>query len=54
MFPLTISPYGSNLDDIIRVIRVFLVKLDTSIVLEVNRQDTIVCTIIAYFIANIL
>lgn len=54
VFPLTISPYGSNLDDIIRVIRVFLVKLDTSIVLEVNRQDTIVCTITAYFIANIL
>lgn len=37
MFPLTISPYGSNLDDVIRVIRAFLVELDTSIVLEVNR-----------------
>lgn len=54
VFPLTISLYGSNLDDVIRVIRVFLVKLDASVVLEVNRQDTIVCTITAYFIANIL
>lgn len=54
VFPLTISPYGSNLNDVIRVIRAFLVKLDASIVLEVDRQDTIVYAITAYFIANIL
>lgn len=54
MFLLTIGPYGSNLDDVIRVIRAFLVELDTSIVLEINREEVLVYAITAYFIANIL
>lgn len=54
MFLLTIRPYGSNLDDVIRVIRAFLIKLDASIVLEINREEVLVYAITAYFIANIL
>lgn len=54
MFPLIIGPYSSNLDDIIRVIRSFLVELDTSIVIEIDRQETLVYVITAYFIADIL
>lgn len=54
VFPLIIGPYSSNLDDVIRVIRSFLVELDTSIVIEIDRQETLVYTITAYFIADIL
>lgn len=52
VFPLTIGPHGSNLDDVIRVIGAFLVELDAGVVLEVDGQDTMVCAMTAYFMAD--
>lgn len=54
IFPLTISPYSSNLEGVIDAIGLFLVQLDTSMLMTINRQETLVYTIIVYFIANML
>lgn len=54
IFPLTIGPYSSNLEGVINIIGSFLVQLDASIIITINRQETLVYAIIVYFIANIL
>lgn len=54
VFPLTIGPYSSNLDGIIQAIGSFLVQLDTRIIIDINSIEVIVCTILVYFIRDML
>lgn len=52
IFPLTIGPHGSNIEGVIDAIGSFLVQLDAGMVMTINGQDTLVCAMLAYFIAD--
>jgi len=49
----TIGLYRSNLKDVVSIISPLTTELDTSIVIDINSVDTIVCIITIYFISDI-